>query len=159
VLRRAMDLDPSVAGPRRRLITSLEHLKRYEEAIEVRRLGGDTAGAAVYAQTFKEGGAAGYERAQRADLEGQLKALIADSTRPYELPRDTVPPLREGRIAGLYAQLGEWSKAMDWVEREYQRRPHRFRLFVTNPDFHQLRSDPRFQALVRKEGLETLLSR
>jgi serine/threonine-protein kinase len=159
VLRRAVELDPNVVGPRRRLITSLENLKRYQDAIEVRRLGGDSAGAAAYAQGFREGGAAGYERVRRADLERQINAQLADTARPYKLPDDTVPPLREGRIAGLYTQLGEWSKAMDWVEREYRRRPHRFRLFVTNPDFHPLRSDPRFQALARKEGLEALLSR
>jgi eukaryotic-like serine/threonine-protein kinase len=155
-LRRALELDPGVPGPRRRLIQSLEHLKRYDEAIAARRQGGDSAGAAVYEREFKQAGEAGYQRARRADLERQLQTLLAPITRPYKLPDDTVPQLREEKIAALYAQLGEWSKAMDWVLVEYSHRPRRFRLFVTNPLFHDLDKDPRFRPLLRKEGLEAL---
>jgi hypothetical protein len=46
---------------------------------------------------------------------------------------------------------------MDWVLREYQRRPKRFRWFVAHPDMDGLRNDPRFLPLVRGEGLEELL--
>jgi tetratricopeptide (TPR) repeat protein len=159
VLRRALLRDPTVPGPRRRLITSLERLGRYAEAIQVRRDGGDSAGAAAYAQGFQESGAAGYERVRQADLTRQVEALVADSLRPYRLPEDTVPLLREERIAALYAQLGQWTRAMDWVERLHTRRSKRFRLFVTNPHFAGLRSDPRFLPLVRREGLERLLPR
>jgi hypothetical protein len=68
-----------------------------------------------------------------------------------------VPPLREYRIAALYAQLGDWKRAMDWVLKERERRPKRFRLYLTNPDFEGLRNDPRFMPLVKQEGLEGLL--
>jgi tetratricopeptide (TPR) repeat protein len=159
VLRRALELDPSVPGPRRRLIGSLENLKRYDEAIAARRQGGDSAGAVAYAQGLAEAGESGYQRVRRADLQRQLAALLAPLNRPYRLPDDTVPQLREEKIAALYAQLGEWSKAMDWVLTEYGHRPRRFRLFVTNPAFQGLRSDPRFLPLVRKEGLDGLLRR
>jgi hypothetical protein len=159
VLRRALEQDPSVPGPRRRLISSLENLKRYDEAIAVRRQGGDSAGAVAYAQGLAEAGESGYQRVRRADLQRQLAALQAPLNRPYRLPDDTVPQLREEKIAALYAQLGEWSKAMDWVLTEYGHRPRRFRLFVTNPAFQGLRSDPRFLPLVRKEGLDGLLRR
>jgi hypothetical protein len=67
-----------------------------------------------------------------------------------------VPPIREHRIAALYAQLGEWSRAMDWVLKERERRPRRFRLYLTNPDFAGLKNDPRFLPLVKQEGLEKL---
>jgi TolB-like protein/Flp pilus assembly protein TadD len=159
VLRRAVELDPSVPGPRRRLISSLENLKRFDEAIAVRRQGGDSAGAAAYAQGLAAAGETGYQRVRVEDLRRQLTALLAPLNRPYKLPDDTVPQLREEKLAALYAQLGEWSKAMDWVLTEYGHRPRRFRLFVTNPAFQGLRSDPRFLPLVRKEGLEDLLRR
>jgi eukaryotic-like serine/threonine-protein kinase len=159
VLRRALEFDPSVPGPRRRLIQSLEHLNRYDEAIGVRRQGGDSVGAAAYAKGFAEGGAAGYEKVRREDLQRQLAVLLAPLSRPYKLPDDTVPQLREERIAALYAQLGEWSKAMDWVLTEYSHRPRRFRLFVTNPLYHDLDKDPRFRPLLRKEGLEGFFRR
>jgi hypothetical protein len=48
---------------------------------------------------------------------------------------------------------------MDWVLRDGERRPKRFRLYVTNPDFDGLRADPRFLPRVRAEGLESLLQR
>jgi serine/threonine-protein kinase len=158
VLRRALEFDPSVPGPRRRLTVSLEHLKRFDEAIAVRREGGDSAGAAAYAKGLAEGGPAGYERVRREDLTRQLAAQLAAASAPYRIPQDTVPQLREERIVYLYAQLGDWTKAMDWVMKLRERRPKRFRLIVTNPLYAGLRSDPRFMALVREEGLEELLS-
>ncbi len=158
-LRRALEIDPSVPGPRRRLIQSLERLKRFDEAITTRRQGGDTTGAAAYAQGFREGGEAGYERVRRQDLERQLAPLLAPISRPYKLPDDTVPQLREERIVALYAQLGEWTQAMDWVLKLKERRPRRFRLIVTNPFYNGLRNDPRFLPLVKSEGLEGLLPR
>jgi tetratricopeptide (TPR) repeat protein len=155
--RRALDLDPTVPGPRRRLITSLEQLRRFQEAIQARQEGGDSAGAAAYARAYAERGAAGYEQVRQADLRRQIAVLEAPPDPPRELPRDTVPVLREERIIALYAQLGEWTKAMDWVMKLRERRPKRFRLIVTNPLLGGLRSDPRFQALVKEQGLEELL--
>jgi tetratricopeptide (TPR) repeat protein len=155
--RRALSLDPTVPGPRRRLITSLEQLRRYQEAIEARRQGGDSAGAAEYDRGFARGGAAGYEAVRQADLREQLAALTAPLGRPYKLPDDTMPPLLEERIATLHSQLGEWTQAMDWVMKLVEHRPRRFRLFVANPQFAGLRRDPRFQALVKEQGLEELL--
>jgi len=157
--RNALALDPSVPGPRRRLIISLEHLGRFEEAIAARREGGETAGAAAYARGYAEKGAAGYEEVRQADLRRQLAVLEAPLNRPYKLPEDTVPQLREERIIALHAQLGEWKQAMDWVLTLRERRPKRLRLIVANPLYAGLRADPRFMELVKEEGLEGLLKR
>ena len=156
-LRRAVEFDPGVPGPHRRLILSYERMGRYQDAIAERRaLGGrDSVGAAAFENAFKKDGAAGYERERLADLRRRVDSMVAVRAEPSEL--DTFPPLRENRIATLYAQLGDWTRAMDWVLKERQRRPKRFRLYLTNPDFTGLRNDPRFMPLVKQEGLEGLL--
>ena len=157
VLRRAVEFDPGVLGPHRRLIMSYEKLGRFQDAIAERRaLGGpDGVAADAFESAFKKEGAAGYERERRADLQRRVDSLVAVA--PAAPGLDTVPPLRENRIATLYAQLGEWTRAMDWVLKERERRPKRFRLYVANPDFAGLRNDPRFMVLVRQEGLESLV--
>ena len=115
----------------------------------------DSIAAVAFESAFRKDGAAGYERERRADLQRRVDSMVAVTPPPSEL--DTVPPLRENRIATLYAQLGDWTRAMDWVLKEHGRRPKRFRLYVANPDFAGLRIDPRFMVLVRQEGLESLV--
>jgi serine/threonine-protein kinase len=156
-LRRAVDFDPTVPGPRRRLIFSLEKLKRYPEAIAARREGGDSVWTSKYEKAFQSGGGPAYETVRREDLMHQLQPLLAPLNRPYKVPDDTVPQLREEKVAAIYAQLGQWTDAMDWVLKEYEHRPRRLRLYVTNPAFAGLVNDPRFLSLVKKEGLEALL--
>ena len=143
-------------GPRRRLIACYEKLGKYKEAIEERRTLGELTGAAAFARAFTQGGAAGYEQERVADLRRRADSMAAAPPPPSEL--DLVPPFREGRIATLYAQLGDWKRAMDWVLKERERRPRRFRLYVTNPDFAGLRNDPRYLPLVKQEGLEGLMA-
>lgn len=158
VLRQAITFDPSVPGPRRRLITALERSGRYADAVTERRALGDSS-AALFAQALSQAGPRGYQRVLAADLRDRISSQTRAISEPFQLPRDTVPPTREGRIAALYAQLGEWQSAMDWIVRERARRPRRFRIYVTNPDFFGIQSDPRFTALVREDGLEELVRR
>lgn len=48
------------------------------------------------------------------------------------------------RIVAAYAELGEWSHAMDWVERAYKRRPGRLRRMLADlpTDYRGLAVDP-----------------
>ena len=157
--RRAVQIDSTVPGPRRRLINSLEHQGKYEEAIRVRQ-GGDNAmraGAAEYERRFRTEGVAGYRAALEQDLMRQAAALEALPIRSGSLHRDTVPALLEERIIQLHAQVGHWSAAMDWVLKLMERRPRRLRLIVTNPLLAGLREDPRYLPLVRQHGLEALV--
>jgi len=113
--------------------------------------------AEEFARGFQSGGAQGYQQVLAKDLRDRIDSLVRATSEPYLLPRDTIPPTREAQIAVLYARLGEWSSAMDWIVRERQRRPRRFRLYVTNPDFAELRTDPRFMKLVEEDGLQGLV--
>jgi TolB-like protein len=157
VLRPVFEADPGAPGPRGRLIRSYERLGRYAEAIAVRRRSPDSTDAVALEKELGREGVRGYRRALSGILQRKIDSLIRLRSAPPDPVRDTFPPLLEGRIAALYAQQGSWNRAMDWVLAEHQRRPKRFRLFLTNPDFDSLRLDPRFTALVRREGLESFL--
>jgi len=53
-------------------------------------------------------------------------------------------------IAVIYAALGDTDQAMNWLGKSYE---ERFNPGVLLPGFDPLRSDPRFQDLVRRIGL------
>jgi serine/threonine-protein kinase len=152
VLRAAIDLDSTPPGPHGRLIQSYEALGRYREAVEARRRAPDSTGAGRFAEALARGGSAAYLRERNLELDRRIE-ILAKSPPPKQGTAADGPPLREQRLASLYLQRGLLSQAMDWIEREYQRRPRRFRTYFANPDFDALHADPRFQALARREGL------
>ena len=54
-------------------------------------------------------------------------------------------------IAVIYASLGDADQAMSWLEKGYEERFNPGVLI--RPGFDPLRSDPRFEDLVRRVGL------
>jgi serine/threonine-protein kinase len=159
VLRRAVAVDPGLPGPHARLLRAYEEMAQFDSALAVRRRGRDTSGVAEFAAALAGEGPAGYRRVLAQDLRRRIDSIERAMLGPRDEVVETIPPLREGRIAALYARLGDWSKATDWVLREYARRPKRLVTFLANPDFDGLASDPRFTALVRREGLGAFLDR
>jgi serine/threonine-protein kinase len=158
-LRRSLDIDPTPPGPNQRLIQTYERTGRYAEAVAALRAWKGESAAMAFSNALAADGPAGYRRVLEQDIRRRIDSLENLVARPRAAGVDTLPPTLEGHIAPLYAQLGEWSRAMDWVLRDRERRPKRFRLYVANPDFDGLRADPRFLPLVRQEGLESLLRR
>ena len=57
-------------------------------------------------------------------------------------------------VAGVYALLGETDTAMDWLERAADQRNGRLPWVAVARVFTSLHSHPRFQALIRRMGLE-----
>ncbi len=101
----------------------------------------------------------GPEAARRADVRRDLETLLdaagaADPFAEYLSSRNAAD-----RIVIAYAELGEWHKAMDWVERAYARHPGRLRRMLTDHpyDHRGLAADPRYARLLRVAGLEELL--
>ena len=56
-------------------------------------------------------------------------------------------------VAGIYLPLGEDGKVFEWLDRGYEERDFLIPWVNAMPDYDRLRSDPRFQDLVRRLGL------
>jgi serine/threonine-protein kinase len=87
-------------------------------------------------QGYAEGGFPGAMR-QAAD------ALAARSRKTYVLPFD---------IALLYLHAGDKGRALDWFEKAVEARDPNAP-YIGLPDYDSLRSEPRYQALLRKMNL------
>jgi len=61
--------------------------------------------------------------------------------------------LRPGWVAEVYASLGDKDQALRWLERGYHERDAWLALLKVWPPFDPLRSDPRFQDLLRRMNL------
>lgn len=55
-----------------------------------------------------------------------------------------------GDIAMVYNGLGERDEAFAWLERGFAQRDVRMTFLKVDPKWHNLRSDPRFQDLMRR---------
>ncbi len=122
-----------------------------EEALEPlkERVARDPERLAAFERGLTEGG---YEGAQLANGD-----LLAER---YELAKG-VPDAGTKRvflpwgIAVCYLDAGDYERAIDWLEEAYEVRDPNL-TYIGLPSFDPLRSDPRFQALVRKMGLPPL---
>lgn len=56
-------------------------------------------------------------------------------------------------IASVYAGLGEIDETILWLEKGYEERSFQMQLLKIDPRWDKIRSDPRFQDLVRRMGL------
>ena len=57
-------------------------------------------------------------------------------------------------MARIYAGLGEKDKAFEWLEKGYEDRSISSADIKVDPTFDPLRSDPRFQDLLRRMNLQ-----
>ena len=57
-------------------------------------------------------------------------------------------------LALIYASLGEKGNALDWLERAYEDRSTQLIWIKADPRLDNLRSEPRFKAVVNRMGLE-----
>ncbi len=78
-------------------------------------------------------------------LRRQLEELEKMSEKRYVSPLD---------IASIHTRLGEQDQAFEWLEKAYEQRFSLMPWLKLDPSLDSLRSDPRFNALLRKIGLE-----
>jgi len=137
---KALDLDSNFAAGHAHLGMAYTMKQRYVDAItELRKalelFGDDDDTISLLGYVYAVAG----QRAQAQDL---LRKLLVTSKQQY------VNPLA---VAGIYTGLGEKSNALQWLNRGYDERAPL--VWLGDPTFDVLRSDPRFQDLVRKIGL------
>jgi tetratricopeptide (TPR) repeat protein len=159
-LREALRQAPKYESVIERLEMSCHRAGRHDEAFEVRStwlgLRGLTERVALLEDDVRrDGWLVARDRDLRRDLEEALtRATTEDAFADVKNTRHL-----SDRIIVLLAELGEWTKAMDWVERGYLQRPGRLRRVLTDMPFnrHGLESDPRYARLLRTAGLTELL--
>ncbi len=137
--QRFLEMFPNSTGPYRRLWVAFEAKGMYDEAVAARQkemaLRGEKAeDVAALGHAYKVGGIRGVWR-------WDLERLKERSARGKDVCGD---------LATTYALLGEKDKAFEWLEKGYQQRSHGMAFIRGHPAYDSLRSDPRFQALLRR---------
>lgn len=177
-MKRAQELDPLTPNKQQSLATMLYRAGRYDEALrhfrevpdpyasaEARhrrmaaiyeRKGMQKEATAELLTALRVGGkqlatvverkyvSSGYAEAKKTFLRSDIKET-------QQRGRDGV--LQAYWIAADYALLGEKDKAFEWLERAFRERDVAFVYLKVDDSFEALRSDPRFQDLVRRLGL------
>lgn len=104
-------------------------------------LSGDDESAEALAQDFK---AFGFEHVVRRLNQATLGHLKEKAKEHYVSPFS---------FAVVYAKLGEKDQGFAWLDRAAAERSPWLTVIKTDPDFDNLRSDPRFAELTRRIGL------
>ncbi|MEE8251895.1 MAG: tetratricopeptide repeat protein [Gemmatimonadales bacterium] len=139
---KTLELDPSFWGAHWALGVYFQSQGRFEEAITalkkaVERKSGHTLALSTLAYTYAVSG-------NRAEALKILEGLKARSRKTYVSP---------AHIATIYAGLGEKDQAFEWLEKAYTARSRSLAWLNVAQEWNDLRSDPRFTALLAKVGL------
>ena len=115
--------------------------KMYPEAVAewqtVAKLNGNLALATAAGEAYRVSG-----------FQGFLQARLDDELRNTAAPEYGIA--REYGIAQAYARLGNKKEAVSWLEKAYSARLGPMVYLRSEPAFDSLRSDPGFQAIVRR---------
>jgi tetratricopeptide (TPR) repeat protein len=138
-LRRAVDLDPNYWWARLYLGCAYEQQGQFPEAITelqeaVRLASGITEPKAFLGRVYAVSG-------KRAEARKVLDELNVVSRQIYVSPYD---------MALIYAGLGEKDQALACLERAFAERSTWMPFLRVDPGFDSLRSEPRFQDLLRR---------
>ncbi len=86
------------------------------------------------------------KQGKRAEALALMDSLIQEYTR-------TKRPAKSCHISQIYSSIGEKDLAFQWLEKAYQERTPLLAYAKVMPYYDNLRSDPRFSALIRRLGL------
>ena len=140
-LKKTLDMDPNFVPAQHAIEAAYAQNGMYQDAVGERQkvltLSGNPDLAAAVGEDFRKSGYPGV-------LQSWLEGLQEVSKRGY------VPPYN---IAVIYAQLGDKTQAIAWLEQAYKQRDSKLTYIKIEPAFDQVRSAPQFQNLVRRVGL------
>lgn len=144
-LKQTIEMDPNYDAAHFSLANAYEHTGLYDEAISEYRKGYLAAGDEEAAQIFETAeGQSGYRESIKLIADGTVNALLEMSKEKY------ISPII---IAKQYAQLDNKEEAFQWLEKAFQERSTQLVFLKTDPNWDNLRSDPRFADLMRRVGL------
>jgi len=112
-------------------------------------------GKGMYAEALREAQLANDQRLQWYNM----AIIYAKMNRPEEARRWLAEMLKhpqalEPSIATVYIQLGEDGEGWKWFEKAYNERSRDLVFLKVDPIYDNIRSDPRFQALLKKVGFD-----
>ncbi|MEK7728025.1 MAG: protein kinase, partial [candidate division KSB1 bacterium] len=109
---------------------------------------------------FETHAVAGLGRLEALGYLGSAYALSGQKEKALQLLAELKMRLKQGQegssvgMAQIYVSLGEKDEALAMLERAYEQRSVWFVHLMRNPVFDPVRAEPRFQALLKKMGLE-----
>jgi eukaryotic-like serine/threonine-protein kinase len=143
--KKAIELDPNFIPAHEFLSDVYARQRKYKEATEEEEraltLSGDTETAKAFRRDFEK---VGYEGAIRVLYRKRLESYSAAARQTYVSPMV---------FAYLYSLLGEKEPAFEWLEKAFNERSPWLIYMKNDPDFDNIRSDPRFADLQRRVGL------
>jgi TolB-like protein/predicted Ser/Thr protein kinase len=137
--RKALRTSPDFPGAHWELSAILFRKAKYEESLAEMKAyyAGDREMEEALTQGYAQSGYRGAMRRAADTLTGRGR-------KSYVLPCD---------VAGLYAWAGEKAQALAWLEKGFEVRDPNMPYVSVVPDYDTLRSDPRFQDLLRRMNL------
>jgi tetratricopeptide (TPR) repeat protein len=159
-LREALRLSPNYDAALERLEMSCHRAGLIEEAFDARRSMLGVRGETARLQALTEANdRQGWAAAREADLRQELQQLLEKAQ--AEDPFQDAAGSRQlsDKLIIVLAELGEWNRAMDWLEQGYHRRPGRMRRVLMDLPYNRkgLAVDARYARLLRTAGLTHLI--
>jgi TolB-like protein len=144
ILRKAIEVDPDSVSAHFHLAAVYEAKgmckESIDEAVRALELSGEVEHAQALRRGFAEGGCPGADRrGLEHDKERAKKEFVAADT-----------------FVADYLRLGDKEKALKYLEKGYQERDGGMVYLAVDPLYDPLRSDPRFQNLLRRMNLPIL---
>jgi tetratricopeptide (TPR) repeat protein len=140
--RRAIDTDPTISIAYGRLGDALLAQGKPSEALAAYDDGLRQAPGLVRLRAARGRGLAGL--GTTAEAHAVARQLELEAASEYVAPDE---------VAGLWASLGEEDLAFEWLERALRERSSGLVFISLKPEYARLRSDRRYDELVRKVGL------
>lgn len=140
---KTLELDPDFAAAHLDLGNTYTLQGKFDEAITEFKKVRTIVGSNPYGLSLL-----GFAYARSGDKDNALKVL-----------HDLFEYMEQGYtvafdIAIVYYGLGDRDQMFEWFEQSYQKRDFRLTRMKTEPTYDDIRSDPRFIALLAKMGLE-----
>lgn len=139
-LRKTLELDPNFFVARNTLAKVYEAKGMYKEALEQNLAREDPE---VVAEVMKIYAASGMQGVWRDRVEELLEISKKEHISPYN-------------IAILYIRLDDKDKAFEWLNKALEARAILFTYLVADPRFDNIRSDPRYAALLQRANLKPI---